>query len=591
MEGYALRLKQLLLPGLLLGAIGSGAIASGPTYSYVPGQIVLDFENDLPNQVCAEKARGWGFESPTMPDPTSDDENFVLARVPKGKSPLEWARSLKDRPGLESASPNWILKALYTPDDPRFKEQWHMVQIGADQAWDVTRGKGVVVAVIDTGVTFELDKNNPRVKLLEDLDSKRGWVPGYDFVNTRECAVDDHAHGNHVAGTIAQKTNNGVGVAGIAYEAKIMPIKVLSAQGGGTMLQVASGIHFAAKKGVDVINMSLGGGPREPMMEEAVQAAKDAGAIVICAAGNENLPYVSYPAAYPGAVAISAVNSVKQRSFYSNWGDEIALAAPGGDRTDHNGDGIEDGVLQNTVEPGNPAKPGYYSFIGTSMASPHAAGVAALVKSLGVTDPDACLEVMQQTAEKLDQPEDENLYGAGLIQARAAVDKIAFWFSIQKLFMALLFLLLAKKLVPVRTGATWCPTHVAGLLFGSAGLFFLPYLGVSNFPLQDLLCKGLPEWDLYFFGASGHGNILFYSALFPWALVLVGFRSPRLARAWIAGVSLGLAGHFAWYALFPVANLSMIPDLFAHFGDQVWLASQALLSFLAALAMRLGEER
>lgn len=579
----------------LAAAMSAAAWAGGggdplAGHDFVPGEVLVNFDDHLANSTCLARSQAFGLTDAAMRSHESDVENLVVARVSPGEDPRQVAARLQGQEGVESASPNWVLRALYEPNDPRFGEQWHMRQIHAPEAWDVTRGRGVVVAVIDTGVTFEKDDSNPKVQLLEDLEGT-GWVKGYDFVNSRVCAVDDHAHGNHVAGTIAQSTNNGKGVAGVAYEAKIMPIKVLSRYGSGTMQQVHDGIKYAADHGADVINMSLGGGPSNPDMRQVVQYARKNGVIVVCAAGNDGSPFVSYPAAYEGAVAISSVNSLAKRAFYSNWGDEIALAAPGGDREDHNGDGHDDGVLQQTIHPGNPDMPDYLSFIGTSMASPHAAGVAALVKSLGVTDPDACLKVMQDSATPLENPEGENYYGAGLVDARAAVDRVAFWFSLQKFALAILILILVKRLVPVRTGASWCPAHFLGLHVGSVGLFFLPYLGVHGFPLQDLICKGFPEWDLFLFGAGGHGNPLFYSALVPMALLVLLFRAPRPVRAFVAGFSIGVAGHLLWYAIFPVAPLHYIPDLVARFGDQAFLAVNAGLAAMAGAAMRLGEEQ
>lgn len=559
-------------------------------HDHVPGEVVLDFEDHLSNARVLDAVRQLGLRDGEFRSHESDDDNLVVARVPVGESPASMSARAEGTPGLEGASPNWILRASYLPNDPRFGEQWHMSQIHAPEAWDVSAGAGAVVAVLDTGVTFETDARNGDIKLLEDLEGTR-WVAGYDFVNERTCAVDDHAHGNHVAGTIAQTTHNGKGVAGVANQAAIMPVKVLSKFGSGTLQQIADGIRFAADHGADVINMSLGGGPANVPMRTACEYAREKGVVVVCAAGNESAPIVSFPAAYEACVAVSAVNSIEQKTFYSNWGDEIAVAAPGGDLEDHNGDGIADGVLQNTIEPGKPSKPGYYSFIGTSMASPHAAGVVALIKSMGVTTPDAAERVLKASCKPLEQPEDDNFYGAGRIDARAAVDYVAIGFSLQKLLFLALIFLAVRKATPVRTGMSWCAGHVLGALVGSVGFFFLPYLGVSGFPLQGLLCKGFPEWDLWVFGANGHGNVLFYSALVPLALLLLLFQAPRPVRAFVAGFCLGVAAHLAWYAWDPVTNVRWVPDLVARLGDRIWFAINAGLAALAGLAMRMGEER
>ena len=158
---------------------------------------------------------------------------------------------------------------------PEYSKQWNFRNINVEQAWDETKGAGITVAVIDTGVSQ-----------VPDLKTTK-FVKGYDFVNNKDDASDDNGHGTHVAGTIAQSTNNGYGVAGIAYEASIMPLKVLSGSGGGTIADIAESIKFAADNGASVINMSLGGGGASNMLEEAIKYAHSKGVTIIAAAGNE----------------------------------------------------------------------------------------------------------------------------------------------------------------------------------------------------------------------------------------------------------------------------------------------------------------
>ena len=149
---------------------------------------------------------------------------------------------------VDYIEPNYIYHTLEAPNDPDYSQQWNLHNIHVERAWEETKGEGITVAVIDTGVS--------RVPDLRQTE----FVPGYDFVNDRKDARDDNGHGTHVAGTIAQSTNNNYGVAGVAYHAKIMPLKVLAAQGGGTVSDIADAIRFAADNGADIINMSLGGG-------------------------------------------------------------------------------------------------------------------------------------------------------------------------------------------------------------------------------------------------------------------------------------------------------------------------------------------
>lgn len=300
----------------------------------------------------------------------------------------------------------------FAPNDPRYRYQWHLDQIRMPEAWVRARGDGVVVAVIDTGVAP-----------VEDLGGTE-LVPGWNFVDDTADATDDHGHGTHVAGTIAQTTHNGVGVAGVAFGSKIMPIKVLSASGSGSVAGIAEGIYYAADHGANVINMSLGGPFNSQVLAKAVRYAHDHGVVVVCAAGNDGRGRVSYPAANQGALAVAATQFDESTTFYSNWGPQIAIAAPGGNtRVDQNNDGVPDGVLQNTVTPGNIGKHDYLLFMGTSMASPHVAGVAALVMSQGVRDPNAVAAILKKSARRPAQyrGKQDPHYGAGLVDAAAAV--------------------------------------------------------------------------------------------------------------------------------------------------------------------------
>ena len=182
--------------------------------------------------------------------------------------------------------PNYQYHTLEAVNDPRYSEQWNLENINIEAAWKQAKGKGVTVAVIDTGVS--------RVPDLQRTE----FVEGYDFVNDKKDATDDHGHGTHVAGTVAQSTNNRYGVAGVAYQAKIMPLKVLSAAGYGTISDIAEAIRFAADNKADIINMSLGGGGASQMMEDAINYAHEKGVVIVAAAGNSGLSSASYPSRY-----------------------------------------------------------------------------------------------------------------------------------------------------------------------------------------------------------------------------------------------------------------------------------------------------
>src|SRR5262249_17710685 len=360
------------------------------------------------------------------------------------------------------------------PNDPQYKYQWHLVQIGMPEAWKLADGDGVIVAVIDTGVAYE---NFKKFHQVPDLAQTK-FVKGWNFVADNEHADDDHGHGTHVAGTIAQSTNNGIGVAGVAPGATIMPLKVLSASGSGSVAAIADAIHYAADHGAKVINMSLGGRFGSKVLAKAAKDAHDKGGVVVCAAGNDGSGHVSYPAAYPGAVAVAATQYDETTTFYSNFGPEIDVAAPGGNtQVDQNGDGMPDGVLQNTIVVGDPTQDGYFPFMGTSMASPHVAGVAALIVGEGVTDPDAVEKILEETARKPKGGKmDAIRYGAGIIDAPGAVDKARADGGAWQLALGLLVAGAVLSQARRRAGIAAGPLYLVGALVGAGGLFFLPAL-------------------------------------------------------------------------------------------------------------------
>lgn len=469
------------------------------------------------------------------------------------------------------------------PNDPLYSKQWHMRQIGMPQAWKLADGNGVIVAVLDTGVGFENYKN---MHLLPDLKGIT-FVDPYDFVGNTKHAGDDHGHGSHVTGTIAQVTNNGIGVTGVARNVKIMPLKVLSASGSGSVAGIADAIRFAADHGAKVINMSLGGAFPSRVLKKAVEYAHDKGVTVVCAAGNESRGKVGYPAAYPGAIAVSATQNDEAITFYSNTGKDVDIAAPGGNTRDSSGgrNNPDGGVLQNTIEIGNPTKDGYFAFMGTSMASPHVAGVAALVVGEGITNPDEVEQVLKESARKPKNQEYSAVkYGAGIVDAPSAILKARAETGGWQLGLGLLIAgaVAASTRKRIKVGAG----YLAGVLFGASGLFFLPYLApsLSSAPVMHALTHGLPSWDLSLLGPAGHGNALFFSALVPLALLVVGYGFPR-ARPVLAGVAVGVAAHLAFFAVVPLTTLHYVPGIFGL--ASIWLIVNAVACVaLARLALR-----
>ena len=275
-----------------------------------------------------------------------------------------------------------------------------------------------MIAVVDTDVAYE---NFGGFTQAPDLANTL-FVPGFDFVNNDSHPNDDDGHGTHVTGTLAQSTNNALGLARIAHQSSIMPIKVLDDTGTGFVSHVADGIYFAADNGADVINLSLGVNGFSQTLFDTVQYAYQKGVTVVCAAGNDSSTNLGSPAGFDDyCIAVGATRFDETQAWYSNFGPSLDIVAPGGDlAVDQNGDGYADGVLQQTFV-GDPNDFAYWFFQGTSMAAPHVAGTAALLISNGLTGPAAVREALEQTAKDLGAAGRDDTYGYGLLDAYAAL--------------------------------------------------------------------------------------------------------------------------------------------------------------------------
>lgn len=357
-----------------------------------------------------------------------DHKPFRVMKVEPGQV-KEKITEYQGRSDVEYAEPNYIAEAQMIPNDPRYADQWHFHSgpggINLEDAWDLSTGQGVVVAVVDTGIAYE---NYGDYTQASDL-AETCFIPGYDFVNEDEHANDDKGHGTHVAGTVAQSTDNDLGVAGIAYDACLMPVKVLDNYGYGGYADVASGIIYAADHGADVINLSLGGTSASQILHDAVTYAQEKDIVIVASAGNAGTNTLKYPAAYPEVIGVGATRYDETLAYYSNYGPDLDLVAPGGDVTvDQNGDGKPDGVLQQTFEKiffFLPPFWDYYYYQGTSMASPHVAGTVALMKAAdNDLSPEDIRTVLHNTVRDLGDPGKDDLYGWGLLDAYAAVNTI-----------------------------------------------------------------------------------------------------------------------------------------------------------------------
>lgn len=368
----------------------------------------------------------------------------------KGHANLETlAAELAKNANVEYAEPDRMLQPLLTPNDTRYSEQWHYFEntggIRMPAAWDTTSGSGAIVAVLDTGYRPHVDLNDNILAGYDMIDDtfvandgdgrdSDAQDPG-DWVEAGECGggypPSDQSsswHGTHVAGTVAAETNNSQGVAGVAYGARIVPVRVLGKCGGYTS-DIADGIIWASGGSVsgvpsnanpaDVINMSLGGsGSCGSTTQNAINVARNNGTTVVVAAGNSNDDANNYnPGNCSGVVNVAATNRDGGRSYYSNYGSVVDLAAPGGDMRSSSSNGILSTLNSGSTTPGSDT---YAWYQGTSMATPHVAGVAALIKSVDPSlTPDDVESILKNTARAF--PASCSGCGTGIADANAAV--------------------------------------------------------------------------------------------------------------------------------------------------------------------------
>ncbi len=328
---------------------------------------------------------------------------------------------------VEHAEPNRWREATIVPNDPLYPNQWGLPKINAPQAWDVTTGSpAVVVAVVDSGV--DLDHPELAPLLVPGFDMvdlgpapvpPPGWRFEGDFSGRDDTPEDEVGHGTHVAGTIACVSNNGAGVAGVGWQTKIMPVKGLTRMvrisdgrvtGVGSSADIAAAVRWAADHGAHVINMSLGSDSSTLVESSAVAYAISKGVVVVAAMGNDGSSDTHFPAGYPDVVAVGAIDSADHRASFSQTGAHIDVMGPGVD-------------IVSTYLDGGTA-----TLSGTSMATPHVSGVAALIKAAKPAATGAEIaDILRTTARALrDNPSDpvpNDSYGFGCVDAKAAVDK------------------------------------------------------------------------------------------------------------------------------------------------------------------------
>jgi serine protease len=473
--------------------IGRGGAA------YVPGRVIVKFK-DGTSSGAKSSAMSAASRSAVM-SARPDSANFDIVTIDAGEDAEAVAQAFSARSDVEYAQPAYRVHTEFVPNDAFYKQQWNFPLIDLERAWDIQpqAGSAITVAVVDTGVAytsatmrfragaFRVDSDGlteppsgsgtlyPPLGDLTlsfvaatELGPASRFVAPHDFIWNTNTPVDLDGHGTHVSGTIGQLTNNasngtgdtknGGGTAGIAFNVKIMPVKVIDSDwddifgspNQGTDDVVARGVRYAADNGAQIINMSIGRtGPAAPVIEDAIKYAIGKGAFVAIAAGNDfedgnpTETVAEIATRVPGAVSVGAVDRNKGHASYSSTGSYIEIAAPGGD---FGAFGAAGGVLQQTLDPdlvetftrpvaqfGAPRFDAlaYFFFTGTSMATPHVSAVAAMLMQQGITSPAAIEAALEQFAVPCNEAQNScassiaanrnNSYGFGLIDARNAL--------------------------------------------------------------------------------------------------------------------------------------------------------------------------
>jgi serine protease len=379
-----------------------------------------------------------------------------VLRLPPGRGIASELRLLRTRHDVQWAVPDFLAHAAgaLVPNDPgagHAAKDWQQLQwnfvgpfgVDAPGAWanlaadGAPGGRSVIVAVLDTGVAYA--RRGP-FRRSPDL-SRFQFVRGYDFVGKGPFPNDRNGHGTFVASTIAEDTNNRYGLTGLAYGARIMPVRVLDSGGEGEASTIAEGVFFAVRHGAQVINLSLEFSPGVtasdiPELIEALRYAHRRGVLVVGAAGNEGHSAIAYPARAPYVIAVGATTEHGCLAAYSNDGSGLSLVAPGGgpdaglpgDPNCHPDQPPGRDIYQVTFTGSSPRRFGIPSgYEGTSMATPHVTAIAALIIASGVLghhpSPAALTARLRATARKLGGGGDERLYGAGLVDAAAATSR------------------------------------------------------------------------------------------------------------------------------------------------------------------------
>lgn len=456
---------------------------------YAPGRVIVKYKDGT---AAAARLSAMSAARATASE-RSPYADFDVLRVDPAADPEAVAEALGAQPNVEYAQAAYRMHTMLVPNDKFYPQQWNLPLIDMERAWDIQpqAGSQITVAIVDTGVAFTTatvhfhadaftdDSGTPYPALgdlalqfvpASELFTTGRFVAPHDFIWDDDMPLDLDGHGTHVSGTVGQLTNNatsgagdqanGGGAAGVAFGVKLMPVKVIDGRWDdifgspnvGTDDIVALGVRYAADNGAKVINMSIGrSGPPAPVLEDAIRYAVGKGAFIAIAAGNDfengnpTQVVAEIASRVQGAVSVAAVDPAKGHAYYSSTGSYVELSAPGGSFRGF-GDGGEGGVLQQTLDldlvdtfdlsPSRFIAPrfdslAYFFFVGTSQATPHVSGVAAMLMQQGITDPAAIEAALEAFATPCDETRNtcdagiaknrNDTYGFGLIGARTSL--------------------------------------------------------------------------------------------------------------------------------------------------------------------------
>lgn len=490
----------------------------------IRGKVVIDEVDDISASAQQNLADELVSKFPTLtlaPSALEKETKIEIGSLPDDEVE-EVIKYLNHHQGIQHAERLYEEHAygmvnFAVPNDPLYKQQWAFQNMGIERASGFSQGRGVTVAIVDTGISCNLPD-------FSGVNCKSGW----NFVSDDDDASDDQSHGSFCASEVAEASNNNIGAAGVGDKISLLGVKVLSSSGSGTSQQVADGIRYAAEQNVAVISLSLGGSHNSKVQEDAVRFAIDEKHCVVVAANGNSGGSIGFPAGIDGVLAISATDKNNVITDFSSRGPQTFIGAPGKD------------IVQQTICDGGHC-PNYPTFSGTSMSTPFVAATAALLISQGVTDPDAVKSRLKSSATTTRETKSsKNNYGAGIVNAGQAVADES-W---HQAFWRLLFLGLLGTFAVSRKDHKWSWRFFLPALMTGVGCFFLPMLVSYPSWMTFLVSRPLLEaTSLYSVKVTAWMPMV--ASLLPATLMVTTWHKLASARMMVAGTATGTAAYLS----------------------------------------------